>query len=305
MKLENLVSICLLALAATANAVWAQVQAAPPLSGVIGAVQSFTGSSLDVVTKSGVVHVSVSQPLTTYKQIPSDLSHVTSTSYAGVGSVEQADGTERATQILVFPEELRGAAEGSVITDATPGTTTRSRMTNGSISRPAVSHSRMTNGTVQKGSGTTLVVRYQDGAQTISVPPNVPVTEVVPANVTLAAGDTVYVATEKQPNGTLMTNKIFLIAPAPSQHQPVTVSAHEPFNTSCSRTEFHEHAAEIAGRASGQEASSPGALESLAECSDPFRPYSERHRYLLESESNTQKENTMKQPDDKSRGLSS
>jgi len=120
MKLENLVSICLLALAATANAVWAQVQAAPPLSGVIGAVQSFTGSSLDVVTKSGVVHVSVSQPLTTYKQIPSDLSHVTSTSYAGVGSVEQADGTERATQILVFPEELRGAAEGSVITDATP-----------------------------------------------------------------------------------------------------------------------------------------------------------------------------------------
>jgi len=177
MKLENLESICLLALAATANAVWAQVQAAPPLSGVIGAVQSFTGSSLDVVTKSGVVHVSVSQPLTTYKQMPSDLSHVTSTSYAGVGSVEQADGTERATQILVFPEELRGAAEGSVITDATPGTTTHSRMTNGSISRPAVSHSRMTNGTVQKGSGTTLVVRYQDGAQTILVPPNVPVTE--------------------------------------------------------------------------------------------------------------------------------
>ena len=66
MKFENLVSVCLLALAATANAVWAQVQAAPPLSGVIGAVQSFTGSSLDVVTKSGVVHVSVSQPLTTY-----------------------------------------------------------------------------------------------------------------------------------------------------------------------------------------------------------------------------------------------
>ena len=30
MKLKNLVSICLLAMAATANAVWAQVQAAPP-----------------------------------------------------------------------------------------------------------------------------------------------------------------------------------------------------------------------------------------------------------------------------------
>ena len=96
--------------------------------------------------------------------------------------------------------------------DAAPGTTTHSRMTNGSVSRPVVSHSRMTNGTVQKGSGTTLVVHYQDGAQTISVPPNVPVTAAAPEKVTLAAGDTVYVATEKLPNGTLMTNKVFLIA---------------------------------------------------------------------------------------------
>ena len=58
--------------------------------------------------------------------------------------------------------------------DAAPGATTHSRMTNGSVSRPAVSHSRMTNGTVQKGSGTTLVVHYQDGSQTISVPAKCP-----------------------------------------------------------------------------------------------------------------------------------
>ena len=40
-------------------------QAAPPISGVIGKVQSFTGSSLDVQTPAGVVHVDVKQPLTT------------------------------------------------------------------------------------------------------------------------------------------------------------------------------------------------------------------------------------------------
>jgi len=216
MKLENLVSICLLSMAATVTAVWAQVQAAPPLSGIIGAVQSFTGSSLEIMTKSGVVRVNVNQPLTTYKQIPSDLSHVTSTSYAGVGSIEQADGTERATQILIFPEELRGAAEGSVITDAAPGATTHSRMTNGSVSRPAASHSRMTNGTVQKGSGTTLVVQYQDGSKTISVPANVAVTQVAPEKVTLAAGDTIYLTTDKLPDGTLTTDKILVIAPAAS-----------------------------------------------------------------------------------------
>jgi hypothetical protein len=74
----------------------------------------------------------------------------------------------------------------------------------------------MTNGTVQKGSGTTLVVQYQDGSKTISVPPNVPVTEVAPEKVTFATGDVVYATTEKLPNGTLVTNKIVLFIPAAS-----------------------------------------------------------------------------------------
>ena len=213
--LLRLVFVTLLAAQATPSTVWAQVQAAPPIPGVIGKVQSFTGSSLDVQTPSGVVHVDVKQPLTTYKQIPSDLSHVTSTSYVGVASTEQADGKEVAKQIIIFPAELSGAAEGSVLTDP-PGATTHSRMTNGSVSRPIVSHSRMTNGTVQKDSGTTLVVQYQDGSKTISVPPNVPVVEVAPEQVTFVPGDIVYAATEKLPNGTLMTNKILLIAAAAS-----------------------------------------------------------------------------------------
>ena len=213
--LLRLIVVTLLAAQAAPSTVWAQVQAASPISGVIGKVQSFTGSSLDVQTPSGVVHVDVKQPLTTYKQIPSDFSHVTSASYVGVASTEQADGKEVAKQIIIFPAELRGAAEGSVLTDP-PGATTHSRMTNGSVSRPAVSHSRMTNGTVQKGSGTTLVVQYQEGSKTIAVPSNVPVTEVAPEQVTFAEGDIVYAATEKLPNGTLVTDKIFLFIPAVS-----------------------------------------------------------------------------------------
>jgi len=214
--LSRLVFISLLAAQTTPNTVWAQVKPVPPISGVIGKIQSVTDSSVDVQTGSGVVHVAITQPLTTYKQMPSDLSHVTSTSYVGVASVQQADGTQIAKQILIFPPELRGAAEGSVVTDAAPGSSTHSRMTNGSISRPTESQSRMTNGTVQKGSGTTLVVRYQDGALSISVPANVPVSEVKPEQVALGVGDTVYLTTEKLPNGTLTTNKILVIAPAAS-----------------------------------------------------------------------------------------
>src|SRR6266849_4524343 len=213
--LLRVVFISLLAAQATPNTVWAQVKAVPPLSGVIGKVQSVTDSSIDVQTGSGVVHVGITRPLTTYKQIPSDLSHVTSASYVGVASTEQADGKEVAKQIIIFPTEMSGAAEGSVLTDP-PGATTHSRMTNGSVSRSPVSHSRMTNGTVQKGSGTTLVVQYEDGSQTISVPPNVPVVDAAPEKVVFAEGDTVYVATEKRPDGTLTTNKILVIAPVVS-----------------------------------------------------------------------------------------
>jgi len=121
---------------------------------------------------------------------------------------------ELAKHIMIFPAELRGAAEGSFMMDAAPNATTHNRMTNGSVGRPPASTSRMTNGTVRKGGGTTLVVHYQDGAQTISVPPNVPVTEAAPVKMTLTQGDTIYVATTGQTNGPLTTDKILFIAGA-------------------------------------------------------------------------------------------
>jgi len=195
----------------------AQVQAALPIEGVIGKVESVTPRSITVQTQNGVVNVGIQQPLITYRQVPSDLSHVANNSYIGVPSIQQQNGKEIAQQIMIFPPELRGAAEGSVITGTATGTAGHSRMTNGSVAR-TVSNSRMTNGTAQKDGGTTLVVHYQDGAQTISVPPNVKVTEIAPQKVTLAAGDTVYVATTKQPGGTLTTDKIFLFIPGPESH---------------------------------------------------------------------------------------
>jgi hypothetical protein len=147
----------------------AQMKAAMPIDGVIGKVESVTSGSIAIQTQSGVVNVEIQQPLTTYRQVPSDLSRVTNDSYVGIPSVERPDGTEVAQQIMIFPAELRGAAEGSVITGSAPSGTTHSRMTNGSVARP-VSNSRMTNGTVQEGGGTTMVVHYQDGSRTISVP---------------------------------------------------------------------------------------------------------------------------------------
>jgi hypothetical protein len=191
---------------------------APPLSGALGQVQSVGDHSITIQNKSGLFHIDITQPLTTYHAVPSDLNHITDNDYIGVASTDLPDGTKVAKQIFIFPSELRGAVEGSVVLDAQPGAATQSRMTNGSVSRPhaSESHSRMTNGVVQKGSETTLVVRYQDGAQTISVPANVAVVRVVPGEVQLAAGETAYAKTDKQADGTLTTHMILVIGGPPS-----------------------------------------------------------------------------------------
>ena len=176
-------------------------------------VESVGDNSLTIQNKSGLFHINIAQPLTTYHVVPSDLNHISDNDYIGVASTKLPNGTEVAKQIFIFPSELRGAVEGSVLLDPQPGSAAQSRMTNGSVSlrHAAESHSRMTNGVVQKGRGTTLVVRYQDGAQTISVPANVPVVGIVPGEVQLAAGETAYAKTEKQADGTLTTHMILVI----------------------------------------------------------------------------------------------
>lgn len=79
-SLLRLIFVSLLAAQVGPNTLRAQVTAAPPISGVKGKLQAVTSSSLDILSSSGVVHVKIERPLITYKQIPSDLSHVTPSS---------------------------------------------------------------------------------------------------------------------------------------------------------------------------------------------------------------------------------
>jgi hypothetical protein len=206
MHLLFISAVALFAVALMSAPMGAWAQAATPISGVKGKLQKVTAESLDIESPKGVEHVKIKQPLTTYGREPSDLSHVTSQSFVGVTSVKQADGKEQAKEIHIFPPELKGAGEGSNMMDQA----SQSRMTNGSVSSTG---SRMTNGTVQKqGGGQTIVVQYKDGSQTITVPPGTEVTQIVPKQQKLEAGDTIYAATEKASDGTLTTNKVYVIS---------------------------------------------------------------------------------------------
>ena len=69
-RLVRLLFVCLLSVALGSVAVWAQVKAVPPIPGVIGKVEAVTSNSVEIQTNSGVVHVEIEQPLTTYRQVP-------------------------------------------------------------------------------------------------------------------------------------------------------------------------------------------------------------------------------------------
>jgi hypothetical protein len=176
-----------------------------------GTVISVSANQLVLKSDTGAVTITLAQPFHLYTRAPSDLSHVRESSFIGVTTVKQPDGSERATEIHVFPEELRGVGEGSRMmapnvsagpSRMTNGNVSASRMTNGTASQ-----SRMSNGNVSSTNGSSLVVQYAGGSQNVTVPPNTPVTELKLAPRKLAVGDPVAVLAKKAPDGSLTADK--------------------------------------------------------------------------------------------------
>ena len=176
------------------------------LTPVRGKLATITDSVITIATANGETSVNVVPPLKVYAWMPSDLKQVTRNAFIGVTSVKQPDGSERATEIHVFPEELRGTGEGSRLMEQATGSGGRSTMTNGTVAG-----SRMTNGTVGGvESGSTMTVTYQGGSQAIAIPAGVKITRIALTEEKLAPGANVVVLTTKAPDGGLTTSTAML-----------------------------------------------------------------------------------------------
>ena len=183
---------------------------------VRGTVISATASEVVLKSDTGTVTVKVTQPFHVYTRAPSTLSKVTASSFIGVTTVKQPDGSERATEIHVFPEELRGLGEGSRMM-APDTTSTAHRMTNGNVSSSQMTNGtatpkRMSNGNVSSTNGSTLVVDYAGGSQTVTVPPKTPVTEFKLAKSGLVPGQQVAVLVKRAVDGSLTADKALSMA---------------------------------------------------------------------------------------------
>jgi hypothetical protein len=187
------------------------------ISPVRGTLLSVSDSDLTVTTATGDVHVAIAPPLHVFSRVTSDLSHVTAKTFVGVTSEKEADGSQRATEIHIFPEELRGTGEGSyLMTQPGAHDSSRSTMTNGTVqaSPKAGGPPRMTNGTIAANDAGKLTVDYHGGSQTITIPPGVSVTAMEAVTAKLTPGVKVVVLAKKQADGTMKASSALLAAPA-------------------------------------------------------------------------------------------
>jgi hypothetical protein len=204
-------------------------KSAPPTTQehIRGTVQSVNGEVLTVATPAGSRTVRLAPSTTVATIVQSDRSHITDGSFLGITSVKDPDGSQRAVEVHVFPEAMRGTGEGSYGWDwpgasagskMTNGTAVGSKMTNGTVSgskmtNGTVSRSKMTNGTVtaQPG-GSALTLQYKGGSvgsQTITIPPDIPVVALHPGQVgDLQPGVHVFVVATPSSDGALTANRV-------------------------------------------------------------------------------------------------
>ena len=182
-----------------------------------GTLEGVDGLVLRVTTPAGSVRVRLTPSTHVATVVKSDRAHITDGSFLGIASVTQPDGSQRAVEITVFPESMRGAGEGSYAWDL-PSVEGGGNMTNGraesKMTNGTVSSSKMTNGTVTAhDGGSSLTLQYTDGnsrgSQTIAVPPDIPVVGLEPGDAgDLKRGEHVFVVANRNPEGVLTADRV-------------------------------------------------------------------------------------------------
>lgn len=101
---------------------------------------------------------------------PVKLADIQANSYVGTAALPQGDGTQRALEVVVFPEAARGTAEGHFPWDLMP----QSTMTNATVQGVSAAPATVPGGQM-------MVLRYKGGEQRVLVPADVPVVSFKPA----------------------------------------------------------------------------------------------------------------------------
>jgi hypothetical protein len=163
---------------------------------VRGTIQNVDGQTLDVKGRDGApLKVKLADDVKVLAVDRKSMDDVKQGVFVGITAMPQPDGTQKAVEIHIFPEALRGMGEGHRPWDLMPNST----MTNANIETAVAS-----------SDGKELVLKYKDGEKKFTVPANVEVVMFAPATTAdLKTGEKVFVvAGKKQADGTVLAPSI-------------------------------------------------------------------------------------------------
>ena len=164
---------------------------------ISGTIEKADGNVLSLKSGDGAeVKLTLTENAMIIAVVKASMADIKDGTFLGSAAMPQPDGSQKALEVHIFPEQMRGTGEGHRPYAPVPNST----MTNGAAS----------GATVEGVDGSTMVVKYKDGEKKIVVPPNAPIVRYEIGNKSdLKAGArfTVLAATKK-PDGTLEANRI-------------------------------------------------------------------------------------------------
>lgn len=161
-----------------------------------GAVERVEGDVYVVKARNGDEHkVKLEDKAVIVALTKASLADIKPNSYVGVSGMPQPDGSQKALEVHIFPDAMRGSGEGHRPWDLQPSST----MTNGAVEQTAAS-----------ADGQVLLLKYKDGEKKIIVTPETPIVIYTAGDRSeLKAGVPVFIsAATRQADGTLSTARI-------------------------------------------------------------------------------------------------
>jgi len=193
MKLKHVMA-GLASLGAVSAAVPALAQAPKPerLAGVIDKVDGHT--VLAKSAKGDSLKLNLADKVMVVRIEKATLADIKPGDFIGSGAMPQPDGTQKAVEVHIFAESMRGTGEGF-----RPWTQPGSTMTNGTV-----------DAAVTGVNGPVITVKYNGGQQKIVVPPGTPIVKYVIADVSAlkAGAKFAVIAALKQPDGSYNASRI-------------------------------------------------------------------------------------------------
>lgn len=183
-------TLALSAIAAMGAVSFAAAQA-PQMVRVRATIDKVEGSMIDAKARDGtMLKIKLAANAPVNEVIKATLADIKEGSYIAVTAMPQPDGSQQAVAILIFPEALRGVAEGFRPWDLEPNST----MTNATVANE-----------VTGTDGMTLTVKYKDGEKKIIVTSKTEIVTFKKATTAdLKPGQKIFVAAAKKlDDGTL------------------------------------------------------------------------------------------------------